>query len=522
MLRKTRIAISGVVLIVFAAVFAAGGQVLPELSGKVLSLQFVPCLVKALSGAGVMAVATLAAHVLLAALYGRVYCSCFCPLGILQDLIIALSKKLGGWRKGKKASTLDTPRPRRNRPFIRHAVLVATAALCVAGSFALLNLLDPYSLSGRLVRDLLVPPLSWARRGLALLLERFDIYALSGPSGYHATTSVWIVSALCFALLVVLAATRGRVYCNVVCPAGTLLGNLARAAPYRVRVCADKCVECGRCERRCRAGCIDASSKAAIDVTRCVLCLDCIQACPTDALYVGRRHSGGQEAAVPERRRLLIGSAASFSLVTLSLPLRGVASGILESPYAAPIVPPGAVGASRFARQCTACHACVAACPQQVIQPAMAAYERVGTMQPVMDFTHGYCAYECNRCGQVCPTGAIAPLGLAEKKLTRIGKVRLIEDLCVVYTRNEDCGACAELCPTHAVYTEEEDGVLYPKTHAELCIGCGACEHICPQMPKAILVDPVALHERADPPFSDQAKPVAPAPPSAAEEDFPF
>jgi len=520
-LRKARIAVSGVVLVVFAAIFVIGGRALPGLAGRLLSLQLVPCVLKALSGAGALAVAALGLHLLLAVLCGRVYCSCLCPLGILQDAVIAVSKRLRAWRTGKKANGLDAPRPSRDRPLIRHGILVATAALCFAGSLAVLNLVDPYSLSGRLVRDLGVPPLSWARQGVAFLLEKADIYTLSGPGGYHATASVWIVSALCFALLILLASTRGRLYCNVVCPAGTLLGNLSRVAPCRVRVRGEQCVECGVCERRCRAGCIDASPKAGIDVTRCVLCLDCIEVCPTDALFIGPRPTAGSDAAVPGRRRLLVGSAASFSLVTLSVPLGGLASRALGSPYPVPIVPPGAAGASRFARRCTACHACVAACPERCIQPAMAAYGRVGTLQPVMDYAHGYCAYECNRCGHVCPTGAIAPLELDEKKLVRIGTVRFIEHLCVVYTRHEDCGACAELCPTHAVYTEEKDGVLYPKTNPALCIGCGACEHVCPQAPKAILVDPIAVHERADPPFSDQAPPVAP-PPAAVEEDFPF
>jgi len=519
-LRKARIAVSGIVLAVFAAIFVVGGKTLPELSGELLSLQLVPCILKALSGVGAVAVTALAAHLLLAILCGRVYCSCFCPLGILQDLVIYASRRVRAWRSGRRADKLDSPRPSRDYSFVRHTVLVATAAFCIVGALTLLNLLDPYSLAGRLIRDLLVPPLSWARRGVAFLLEKADIYVLSGPSGYHAAPAVWIVSALCFALLAILASTRGRFYCNVICPAGTLLGNLSRAAPCRIRLHGELCVECGVCERRCRAGCIDASSQPVVDATRCVLCLDCIDACPTNALRLGTSTGGVAAAAVPERRRLLVGSAASFSLVALSFPLKALTNRALPSPYPVPIVPPGACGALPFSKRCTACHACVAACPQHIIKPEMAAYRRVGTLQPVMDYTHGYCAYECNRCGHVCPTGAIAPVALEEKKLIRIGTVRLIENLCVVYTRHEDCGACAELCPTHAVYTEEKDGVLYPKTNPALCIGCGACEHVCPQTPRAILVDSIAVHERADPPFSDQAP--APPPTPAEEEDFPF
>ena len=138
-----------------------------------------------------------------------------------------------------------------------------------------------------------------------------------------------------------------------------------------------------------------------------------------------------------------------------------------------------------------------------------------------MNYEQGYCNYDCNLCGHVCPTGAISPLELPEKQLVQIGEAQLDKDLCIVHTRDEDCGACAEVCPTHAVYTEERDNVFYPEMNLELCIGCGACEFVCPVTPKAIFVEGNAVHATAKEPFYDQ-EPVQQTDPQQGDEDFPF
>ena len=138
-----------------------------------------------------------------------------------------------------------------------------------------------------------------------------------------------------------------------------------------------------------------------------------------------------------------------------------------------------------------------------------------------MKYRAGYCFYECTLCGHVCPTGAIMPLASGEKQLTQIGQVELVKDRCLVYERDEDCGACAEVCPTHAVYTIENNAVLYPETSREFCIGCGACEFVCPQDPKAIFVHGNVVHARAKEPFSDQ-RPLETPVQDAPEDDFPF
>jgi ferredoxin len=153
------------------------------------------------------------------------------------------------------------------------------------------------------------------------------------------------------------------------------------------------------------------------------------------------------------------------------------------------------------------------------LQPAVTAYGLAGLLQPHLDFARAYCTYECVRCTEVCPTGAIAPLGVEAKKRVQVGRVRFVEDLCVVVTDRTDCGACAEHCPARAVrMVPWEDALTLPEIDADSCVGCGACEHACPVRPvRAILVDGSATHGVAAPPREEA--PLAPLP---AGGGFPF
>jgi formate hydrogenlyase subunit 6/NADH:ubiquinone oxidoreductase subunit I len=122
-----------------------------------------------------------------------------------------------------------------------------------------------------------------------------------------------------------------------------------------------------------------------------------------------------------------------------------------------------------------------------------------------MNYQTGYCEYDCHTCGQVCPTGAIAPLSLEDKQLTQIGKAQLIKERCIVHKDLEECGACAEVCPTHAVYTELRDNIPYPELKVEHCLGCGRCEFVCPQWPKAIFVQGSPEHGQSEGMFYPQS-----------------
>ena len=187
----------------------------------------------------------------------------------------------------------------------------------------------------------------------------------------------------------------------------------------------------------------------------------------------------------------------------------------------APVTPPGSLDRRHFTSRCTACHLCVASCPTQVLRPSLLEYGLSGLLQPRLVYDGGACVYDCNLCGQVCPTDAIVELPLPEKRLVQVGRARFVKADCVVETKKKVCGACAEHCPTKAIamLPYRGDPVLrIPEVNEEACIGCGACEHPCPVEPrKAIWVEARSPHGRAK---KIEQKPVEKAP--AADDAFPF
>ena len=160
------------------------------------------------------------------------------------------------------------------------------------------------------------------------------------------------------------------------------------------------------------------------------------------------------------------------------------------------ILPPGAVSAEHFAKHCTGCQLCVAECPNGVLRPGGSL---LNFMQPVMSYERGYCRPECHRCAEVCPTGAIRLTDLADKVSTKVGTAHWIKKNCVPVADGQHCGNCARHCPAGAIDMvllnpddDERSGLRVPAVNEERCIGCGACENLCPSRPlSAIIVEGV-------------------------------
>ena len=165
-----------------------------------------------------------------------------------------------------------------------------------------------------------------------------------------------------------------------------------------------------------------------------------------------------------------------------------------------PIVPPGGQGLDHFRRRCTACHLCVSKCPARVITPSVNELGLGGLLQPVLKFNHGFCNYDCAICSEVCPTSALLRIPTKEEKhLLQIGQVVFLQENCVVHTQGSNCGACGEHCPTGAIqmvpYGSPGGSLTIPQVRVEFCVGCGACEYICPVRPfRAIYVDGIPKH----------------------------
>jgi ferredoxin len=520
-LKRLRVWVSAAVLAASALPFLDLHGLLP--AGVIDALLF-PQLVPALAAAGQGTVLAALAVVLVLALtlvFGRVFCSFLCPLGTLQDIAIRLA------RRGRQEGRRPGFRYERPRNGVRYGVLVLVAASTLTGSLALVGLLDPFGLFGRAAAGIGEPAAALANDAAAHGLAGAGVYALP-PAGVDPPgAAALLLAVLGVAAVLTLAARRGRLYCNTVCPVGALLGLLARRALFRVAIDRARCTRCAECALACRASCIRVKGYS-VDASRCVACFDCLPACPEGGvrLRLGGGEPGPPAPAGPDPvRRALLARAGPAGAVALGLAAAGATRALAPAGTAPAVAPPspaapaGVGSLARLHRTCTACQLCVAACPTGVLQPAVTAYGLAGLLQPHLDFARAYCTYECVRCTEVCPTGAIAPLGVEAKKRVQVGRVRFVEDLCVVVTDRTDCGACAEHCPARAVrMVPWEDALTLPEIDADSCVGCGACEHACPVRPvRAILVDGSATHGVAAPPREEA--PLAPLP---AGGGFPF
>jgi ferredoxin len=487
--------------------------------------QFVPSLLKFIQTFAWAATGFLAV-LALTLLFGRVYCSMICPLGTLQDIVIRIADKLRKLRKVKF-------RHQKPHDALRYGLLAMSVGLFLSGSTLALSLLDPFSNFGRIAGDLLRPLYVVAHNGVGQLLEGFGIYG-PFPLQWKAPSPATLAFPVLFLLgLVWLSVTRGRLFCNTLCPVGALLGLVSRCALFKIRIPKDACILCAQCSIHCKAGCIRLKTKE-VDFSRCVACFDCITVCEAHGIGYARSEPVKFQPSLPaplpqgerrvSRRALLrAGAMVLVGLAGLSRQARVEAKPHNQVPTtvtnhkAWPVAPPGAGNLARFNDLCTACHLCVSACPYGVLQPALLDYGLSGLLQPRMDYATGYCSYECNRCGRVCPTGAIRPLDLATKQITQLGVAHFVRDNCIVYTDHTACGACDEYCPTKAVHMiPYRDGLTIPEVREMLCVGCGACENACPARPhRAIYVDGHPVQQLAARPIS---KPLE----REAQGEFPF
>ncbi|MFH0730238.1 MAG: 4Fe-4S binding protein [Pseudomonadota bacterium] len=476
-------------------------SVAPSVTGIILYLQFIPSLLKFLATAAA-GTAGFIAVAILTVLFGRVYCSTICPLGTLQDGIGFVARKNGKRRRFK----WSTP-----QHVLRYSIFALTVLSLLAGSGFLLNILDPFSSFGRIFFNLVRPFVLVVNNVAAAGLEHFNVHTLYQVRWAVIAPLSAGVAVLTLILMVWLSARHGRLYCNIVCPVGALLGLVSKISLFHIGIDPDRCTGCNLCASVCKAGCIDIREKT-VDFSRCVGCYNCFVVCNKQALKFERKlRSILPEAKQdPERRGFMLNSAIWFMGIAGigEQPLKIIQSRPTTIPIrlTSPVSPPGSVSIDHFTSTCTACHLCVAACPSRVLVPSFLEFGFLGMMQPRMDFSAGHCNYDCTHCLDVCPSGALLPLTSEKKKLTQLGVAKFIKENCVVHTDQTNCGACSEHCPTKAVNmvpypNPANKPLVIPQVNSDCCIGCGGCEHACPTNPfKAIYVDGNPVHKIAKKP----------------------
>jgi ferredoxin len=499
MLKKIRIIIAIVVFTAITLLFLDFTGALHLWFGWLAKIQLIP----AIMAANVAAIALL---IVLTLLFGRIYCSVICPLGIVQDGI----SHVAGKRKGRKNRFRFSP----EKSWLRYGILALFIVAAVAEISVFVSALDPYAAYGRIASNTFSPLYRLGNNLLAWFAERVDSYAF-----YSA--DVWIkgwitlgIAAVTLLAVGILAWRNGRTYCNTVCPVGAFLGLISRFSVFKLTIDADKCNGCQLCERSCKASCIH-SKEYKIDHSRCVGCFNCVEKCRTGAIkYVPVRIRGkknikssmtGEENNMKSMSRRSFMSIAGILALTQTvkaqqLKVDGGLAEIQDKKVPArktPIVPPGAGGLRNMNKCCTACQLCVSVCPNNVLRPSA---KFATLMQPEMSYEKGYCRPECTKCSEVCPTGAIRKITPADKSAISIGKAVWIKDNCIVNRDEVQCNSCANSCPIGAItltaiHPDDKKSLKLPLIDKELCIGCGACENLCPARPfSAVYVEGNVVH----------------------------
>ena len=445
--------------------------------GFLPKLQLVPALL-ALNfvALGVLLVLTL--------VFGRVYCSVICPLGISQDVV----SRLRIWLAPKKKRKLGVYKTTKEHRKLRIGFLVVFLILAVLGLTGLLamsyaGLLEPYSIFGRAAGQFVAP--AWREAAVHIGDAAAPAYWLFDGVPAPGAFS-WLLASIAAAqvlIIAILAWRGGRTYCNSICPVGTILGWMSKFSLFKIHIDENKCVSCGKCARHCKAGCIDPKSHS-VDYTRCVACMDCIGKCSTNAIAyrIPKRKEAEPVADNTGRRSFLIGAGIAAGALAANAADKVTDGGLApikakkSHELATPLVPAGAISIKHLRSHCTACQLCISACPNGVLKPSMSLD---GFMQPTLVFTQGYCRPECTACADVCPAGAIEPIDVATKAVTKIGTATVDAWLCLS-AKGESCGKCAKLCPAQAITMVRVDGHLRPVVDESRCIGCGSCEYHCP------------------------------------------
>lgn len=348
-------------------------------------------------------------------LFGRVYCSTLCPLGLFQELCLLL------FHRRKLPSQKSIP--------LKYIIAAISFGVLFGGTIFILRLIDPYTIFGS---------------------------ALSGET-------YGLIFALFIALL---TGIRGRWFCTNICPIGTILGLISKHSYNKIYINPESCVACGLCAQKCPSGCIDFKNKTINNET-CIKCFKCLSLCHNKGLSYGHQTTRltVSTAFSPSRRRFLIGAATvtAFAVAYKA----GIKLGTdIAQKVKTTLLPPGAGSAERFANKCLNCNLCVENCPMKILKKADNTYPAVH-----IDFGKNYCSFNCNKCSNICPSGAIRRLTLNEKRQTQIGIATVNPDVCI------QCGLCVRECPRSAILKQQGD---FPQINPEICIGCGACQAVCP------------------------------------------
>ncbi len=424
---------------------------------------------------------------------GRVFCSFVCPFGTIHHAVGSVKPALKGDRMVKANQRTSTHR-------IKYFLLILFLVAAVM-TLNLTGLMDPISFLFRSLTLAVLPGIGLGLKEVFDVLAASDIKALNYLSysgevlvspvfgyGYPAYKTGWFIGLL-FLVILFLNRIKPRFWCRVLCPLGALLGIFSRFTVLRLEKDQDKCTECQLCSKTCQ-GAASPIPGQDWENAECIMCFNCLDACPEDALSFKFRWAPKSNRRPDMGRRAVLGGL----LAGVSLPLFGKLDGSTHHvPDSRLIRPPGALPEDEFLTLCQRCGLCMKVCPTNAINPTLAEAGMAGFWTPHLVMTQGYCEYTCTLCGSVCPTGAIEEISAKEKieRPISIGTAYVDRGRCLPWSGNGPCIVCQELCPTSpkAIYLKKgvvpDHGqaplpVNVPFVDVRKCVGCGICETKCP------------------------------------------
>ncbi len=416
--------------------------------------------------------------ILLTVITGRSFCGWICPLGALNDIAGKLSKKR---KEVIKISNLK----------IKYYILIFLLVLALFG-VNLSGFMDPLSLIVRSFTVIFYPAFNLIIHSIYAIFSsqpdpQSQVYSflktyLIENQGLYFYQSVFIGMIFIFILFMNLISKR--FWCRYLCPLGALLGLIGRYAPLKKNF--EECSECGICSVNCNGGAIPAGKDINAQ-SECILCMNCNTLCPENKISFGFTKKISSVGIDIGKRESLISAGAAV----IAYPL--FRSSVINSPlFSLPslIRPPGAVSEDLFLKRCVKCGACMKVCITNGLQPLLFEAGLEGMWTPHLVPRIGYCEYNCNLCSQVCPTDAIMPITIDEKRKIKIGTAHIDKDRCIAYSEAKGCLVCEEVCPVPEKAIKIENiqvqinnnikNVKGPRVVSSLCIGCGICEKNCP------------------------------------------
>ena len=501
MLRKVRVILAIVSLLAITLLFLDFTGLAQQWWGWIAKVQFVP----AFLSLNVIAIILL---LLLTFVFGRVYCSVICPLGILQDVVTHIRGLVGKKKSRKNRFNYTKPKTLLRIGVLCGFIILIILGLCNIIGTVFISFIEPYSAYGRIASSLFAPIYKAANNVVADAIIDTECYWFYYVESY-SYLPLTIIAISTFLVVGIMAWIGGRTYCNTICPAGTILGYTSRYSLLKPIINTSKCNGCTKCARNCKASCIDAKNHK-IDYSRCIMCLNCIDKCSSKAISYTWRKRGAlrniekSDENISYNRRDFITTGIMLAATAVTKATDKTIDGGLapiikkENPQRKRrIAPPGTVSLAHLQKHCTGCQLCISSCPNGVLRPSTS----LNTfMQPIVEYDRGYCRPECIRCSSSCPTGAFHAITVDDKKFIQIGRAVVNFDSCIMTSKGYRCGNCADKCPTGAIRIVQKDPYdnksrNMPVVNESKCIGCGACEYYCPIRPlSAIYVNGNEVH----------------------------